>query len=156
MKRTVLPNQLQLLLKRIPYVTIATVCPDGQPWNSPVVGRFDDNLNLYWVSWMQSQHSMNIANEPRILVVIYDSRVPEGQGEGLYLKMEAHEITGQELSEAKTVYQAGFFKHQFEHAQFAGTCPRRMYKAVTKQLWYNIDADESGHVIDKRAEIIHG
>lgn len=89
MKRTQLPKELRELLYRLPYATIATVCPDGQPWNTPVFARWDDELNLYWVSHKQAQHSLNIARQPRIFVVIYDSMVPEGEGLGLYLAMRA-------------------------------------------------------------------
>jgi general stress protein 26 len=89
MKRTQLPKELRELLYRLPYATIATVCPDGQPWNTPVFARGDDELNLYWVSHKQAQHSLNIARQPRIFVVIYDSMVPEGEGLGLYLAMRA-------------------------------------------------------------------
>lgn len=154
MKRTDLPNRFQELLRRIPYVTIATVCPDGSPWNSPVVGKFDANMNLYWVSWKDSQHSKNIACDPRAFVVSYDSQVPEGQGEGLYLQMEVHELAAGELRDARKIYDPTFFRHEFRHGQFLGQCPQRIYKAVPKHIWYNIDSEEQGHFVDKRTELM--
>lgn len=153
MKRTDLPARFQELLKHIPYVTIATVCPNGQPWNSPVVGKFDDHLNLYWASWKNNQHSQNVAHEPRIFVVIYDSQVPEGQGEGLYLQMRAHALQVDELKEAQKIYDASFFRHEFSHDQFLETCPQRIYKAVPEHVWYNVDGEDQGHFVDKRVEL---
>ncbi len=154
MKRTDLPTRFQTLLRRIPYVTIATVCPDGQPWNSPVVGKFDRDMNLYWVSWENNQHSRNIVREPRIFAVVYDSQVPEGQGEGLYLKMRAHVVKSQdELAAAYKIYDSSFFEHAFAHDQFTDDCPQRIYKAIPEHMWYNIDGKAKGHFVDKRREL---
>jgi general stress protein 26 len=155
MKRTDLPRNLQSVLDRIIYVTIATVDSNGQPWNSPVVGKWDDNLNLYWVSSKKSQHSQNIAHRPLIFVVVYDSTVPEGEGLGLYLEMEAKMLcTKAEIQRAKGFYDTGFFKHaDFGHNQFLDGCPQGFYKAVPLRIWHNDDAVEHGHFIDTRAAL---
>lgn len=154
MKRTDLPIRLQNLLTRIPYVTIATVCPNGQPWNSPVVGKFDQDMNLYWASWKGNQHSMNVAHDSRIFVVIYDSQVPEGQGEGLYLQMRAQELASpEELRQAYKIYETSFFTHKGCESHFQGDCPQRIYKAVPEHIWYNIDGEEKKHFVDKRLEL---
>lgn len=29
------------------YITIATVCEDGSPWNTPVYAAFDDQFNFF-------------------------------------------------------------------------------------------------------------
>lgn len=87
MKCTYLPKNLVALLTEVPYIAVATVCPDGRPWNTPVRGYFDDQLTLYWVSWVKNQHSQNIACDPRIFAVIYSSCAPEGTAVGLYLEM---------------------------------------------------------------------
>ena len=110
-------------------------------------------MNLYWVSWKENQHSKNIAYEPRIFAVVYDSQVPEGQGEGLYLQMSAHELTNDEVDAAQKVYASDFFRHEFKHHQFLGRCPQRIYKAVPEQIWYNIDSSAQGHFVDKRAAL---
>ena len=156
MDRTKLPVRVQALLARIPYVTLATVSPDGQPWNSPVVGRFDDALNLYWVSSRAAQHSRNIAEEPRIFVVVYDSQAPEGTGEGLYLQMRARALdTTSAIKAAKQIYDTSFFTHPMEdHVQFLGECPQRIYKALPEKLWRNIDDSDEGHFVDTRRELV--
>ena len=153
MKHTDLPQQLQTMLQAIPYVTIATVCSNGQPWNSPVVGRFDDELNLYWVSWKENQHSRNIALDPRIFVVVYDSRVPEGLGLGLFLQMRARALETFTSIERGLLAYDPFFSHSFPHQQFIGACPQRLYEAVPERAWYNIDGERDGHFVDLRCEL---
>jgi hypothetical protein len=46
------PNvKAQAILDRINYSTLATVSNDGQPWNSPVYCAYDQDYNVYWVSY---------------------------------------------------------------------------------------------------------
>ena len=154
MKRTDLPKRFQELLERVRYATIATVGADRQPWNSPVVGTFDSDMNLYWISWQENQHSKNVAANPRIFVVVYDSQAPEGQGEGLYLQMRAKIVDSVKgVETARKVYDSGFFSHTFSHEQFLGDCPQRIYKAEPERIWYNADGNLQGHFIDTRVEL---
>jgi uncharacterized protein YhbP (UPF0306 family) len=155
-QRNDLPEKLQKILKEGDYITIATVCPDGQPWNTPVFARFDDDLNLYWVSSKQTQHSQNIAHEPRIFVVIYDSTVPEGEGLGVYFRMKAQLLTtAEDVEQARKVYDTSFFKHDFaHHGQFLSDCPQGFYRAKVEQVWFNTDSEEDGHFIDTRQEVV--
>ncbi len=48
------------IIKDIKYITIASVSDDGQPWNTPVYSAFDKDLNFYWFSDKNSQHSQNV------------------------------------------------------------------------------------------------
>ena len=79
------------ILKKIQYMTIATVCSDGSPWNTPVAPTFDDEFVFHWGSNEESVHSKNVRNEKRVFVVIYDSTAPSGTGEGVYMSGEAQE-----------------------------------------------------------------
>lgn len=154
MKRTDLPDRFQELLRSIPYVTIATVGTDGQPWNTPLVGHFDDAMNLYFVTAKDSQHGKNIAHEPRIFAAIYDSQATLGSGEGLYLKMRAEALSSSlKIDEARRVSGMHFTENIPDHPDFLGDCPRRMYKAVPEQIWYNADGEWVGHGIDIRVEL---
>jgi general stress protein 26 len=154
-RRNELPENLQKILRDRDYVTIATICADGQPWNTPVFARFDDDLNLYWVSSKQSQHSKNIDYEPRIFVVVYDSTVPEGEGLGVYLRMKARLLTNsQDIERASEVYDTRFFKHDFaKHDQFLADCPQGFYTAEPEQVWFNTDSEADRHFVDVRQEV---
>ncbi|OGK24180.1 hypothetical protein A3A46_00525 [Candidatus Roizmanbacteria bacterium RIFCSPLOWO2_01_FULL_37_13] len=80
------------IIKNILYINIATITPDGKPWNSPVYCAYDKNLNYYWLSWKLNQHSKNVRNNPSAFVTIYDSTVPAGTGFGVYFEGKAYEL----------------------------------------------------------------
>ena len=157
MKRTDLPGYFQQVLRDIHYVTIATVGPGNIPWNSPVVGYFDDDLNVYWSSDTRSQHSKNIARQPSIFVVVYDTTLPLGEGKGLYLQMKARKLLRPtEVEAAKQIYLDRFGEDA--HEPFVGSCPRRIYMAEPVRVWTNTDGARGGHFIDIRKRLLteHG
>ncbi len=79
------------------YCVIASADLDGRPWVSPVFFNFDKDYNIYWESFKDSTHSKLIRKNPRVAIVIFDSRVPEGTGDGIYLHGVAKELKGVEL-----------------------------------------------------------
>ena len=150
MKRTDLPEKFHQLLSDIPYVTIATTCGDGTPWNTPVVGFFDKDMNLYWASWTQNQHSRNIARNEAVFVVIYDSSSPLGTGQSLYFQMCARKLTGRfEINRAKKIYLDRYGEEDCLGV-FEGVCPRRIYKATPLKIWSNTDGARGAHFVDVR------
>lgn len=153
-KRTDLPIQLQALLADIPYVTLATTCPDGTPWNTPVFGYFDESLNLYWASWVKNQHSRNIAAKPHIFAVVFNSKAAEGEGLGIYFQMTARAIKDpRQVVDARRIYTTKFGEN-LQHEPFIDACPRRLYKAVPQRIWYNTDAHIKGNFVDKRVAVL--
>jgi general stress protein 26 len=98
-------QSIKEILKNIHYITIATVCDDGSPWNSPVSASFDTDLNFYWGSSRENIHSKNISRDSRVFVVIYDSTAPEGTGEGVYMSGEATELGPEEHNPSVTKYK---------------------------------------------------
>lgn len=92
-----------VILKGIRYITIATICEDGSPWNTPVSASFDTELNFFWGSSPENVHSQNIRRDVRVFVVIYDSTVPEGTGEALYMQGKADEL--EMIDDALTKYR---------------------------------------------------
>ena len=102
------------ILKNIKYMTLATVCADGSPWNSPVAPTYNKELTFRWGSNENSVHSQNVRNEKRAFVVIYDSTAPEGVGEGVYMKGIAEELN-----------------------EYGGAL--RMYLFHPQQIWINDD-----------------
>lgn len=144
------------IIKRVIYITIATASKDGQPWNSPVYSAYDKNYNFFWASWKDNQHSKNIAENKNIFLVIYDSTVPQGAGEGVYVKAKA-----QELREEKEIREALALLYTRKNedpqkrkpAEFLGNYPRRVYKAVPEKFWMNSDGNVSGNYIDTRVEV---
>lgn len=149
------------IINKIQYITIATIGQDGQPWNSPVYSGFDEHLNFYWSSDKDSQHSKNIRKNSKIFIVIYDSTMAEGTGEGVYIQATAVELAEQkEIQVARRVTQSrkgqmGEYDNKKEYEKFTGDKIRRVYKAVPKKIWMNdVELDEKGKYIrDIRTEV---
>lgn len=143
------------IIEKILYITIATSSKDGGPWNSPVYSAFDENYNFFWVSWKENQHSKNIRENNNVFIVIYDSTVPEGTGEGVYIKARAYELTDEKETEHAISYLDERINKKGRHkvSQFIGSIPRRVYKAVPEKFWMNAEGDIKGEYIDKRVEV---
>ena len=91
------------ILKNMKYMTIATVCEDGSPWNTPVAPNLKNDLTFTWGSNENSVHSQNVRREKRVFIVIYDSHAEEGAGEGIYMKGIAEELN--EYEEVLKMYK---------------------------------------------------
>lgn len=142
------------IISKIIYITIATVSKDGKPWNTPVYSAFDEKYNFFWASWTENDHSKNIRQNPEVFIVIYDSTVPEGTGEGVYVKAKVYELSDPKEIEHATKYLYGRkSKNPRPVEEFLGDYPRRVYKAVPEKFWLNTDGNINGNYVDKRIEV---
>lgn len=142
------------IIEKILYITIASVTPEGLPWNSPVYLAYDKNYNFYWASWKDNQHSKNIRNNPNVYIVIYDSTVPEGTGQGVYIQAKAYELTSlKEIAKALLLLYSRKGKNPRKVIEFLKRYPRRIYKAVPEKFWINVDAEIGGKFVDKKVEV---
>lgn len=80
------------IMDTIQYATVATVTDYGQPWNSPVFALHDSEGCMYWFSDKEGQHSKNVRHNGTAFIVIYDSTVSEGKGEGVYLQVKVSQL----------------------------------------------------------------
>ncbi len=145
------------IIEEILYITIATSSKDGQPWNSPVYSAYDENYNFYWASWKENQHSKNIAENPNVFIVIFNSKVAEGTGDGVYVKATAQMLTEEgEISQALKFLDGRVGKKKDSKTrivEFQGDNPRRVYKAVPEKFWINEDGVINGKYVDTRKEV---
>lgn len=142
------------IISKILYITIATASKDGKPWNSPVYSAFDENYNFFWTSSPLAQHSRNIEENNDVFIVIYDSTVREGAGEGVYIQAKAFELNGEkEIERALQFLYARKNKPAKPVSEFVGGSPRRVYKAVPGKFWINTDEKIDGYHVDKRVEV---
>lgn len=139
------------ILQKIIYATVATASKQGVPHNSPVAHLLDDDLNLYWFSDKQSQHSKNIRENEDVFIVIYDSTAPEGDGEGVYLKAKAYEVN--DPAEIDRAF-AGRKGYSGKPDDYLGDKVRRTYKAIPQQAWMNDAEMKDGRFVrDFRVEV---
>ncbi|WP_232668340.1 pyridoxamine 5'-phosphate oxidase family protein [Pseudonocardia sp. TRM90224] len=76
----------------VDYMVLATADEHGAPWASPVFFRSDDAHDLLWVSSPTSRHSLNIAARPQVAATIFDSTVPVGQAQAVYVAGTAEQL----------------------------------------------------------------
>lgn len=142
------------IIKRIEYINLSTVTEDGHAWGSPVYTAFDKELNFYWLSWKENQHSLNIHNNPDTFVTIYDSTVPCGTGLGVYMQGKSKKLTNPD-EVAKSLVT--FFKRQNKDPRnvkhFLSKYPRRIYKFTPEKIWVNGTSEIDGNFIDVRTEL---
>lgn len=145
------------IINKILYVTIASVSEDGKPWNSPVYSAFDKDLNFYWFSDKNSQHSTNLRNSSEAFLAIYDSTVPESTGEGVYIQARVRELTKEsEVLAALKALDARVGKDkERDIKEYSGKAVLRGYQATPLKIWVNDDEkDENGNYVrDIRVEI---
>lgn len=79
------------------YMTLGTVDPDGRPRLSPVYYTCARYADFYWVSSAEARHSHNLAQRPEAEIVVFDSTVPAGEGEAVYISAAVRMIRDDEL-----------------------------------------------------------
>jgi general stress protein 26 len=124
------------VIKLIRYATIATASKDGKPWNSPVAHEYDNDLNIYWFSDKESQHSRNVRENENVFIVIYDSTVPEGKGKGVYFEAKVVELSHPDETDFAWRIKKGP-DHAVPADHFLGDAITRVYKAVPSRIWVN-------------------
>jgi len=67
------------------YLVLATADATGRPWSSPVYFAHLDFTRFFWVSSPDVTHSRNIAVRPQVGIVVFDSQVRIGTGQGAYM-----------------------------------------------------------------------
>jgi hypothetical protein len=139
------------VLRTIVYPTIATADAQARPWNSPVYAVLDADLNIYWASDKQSQHSQNVRRNHEVFIVYYDSTVVPGQGAGVYFS-----ATAVELSEPEDIRVAARLVDGGDGgaAEYSGNAVCRVYRATPARAWVNTFEERDGVFIrDYRIEV---
>jgi nitroimidazol reductase NimA-like FMN-containing flavoprotein (pyridoxamine 5'-phosphate oxidase superfamily) len=121
------------------YVVLATADVDGVPWASPVWFAMEDYPELYWVSHPGARHSRNIAVRPRIAMVVFDSTVSPGTGQGVYMTATAEQLTDPGAIERGI---AVFSRESVREGagelgldQVTGEARLRLYRARVHEYW---------------------
>jgi len=145
------------IVQRLLYLTVATASGQGQPWNSPVYAAYDEHSNFYWSSSPEAQHSRNIRENDKVFLVIYDSTVPEGKGEAVYVEATAAALEDPaEIGQAKLGLARRASKPiNSETDRLLAIGAQCIYRARSKRAWTNsFESDDKGrYVRDIRIEI---
>ena len=114
------------------YLTLATADADGRPWVAPVWYAHEGYGDLLWVSRPEARHSRNLAVRPEVAVVIFDSTVPVGAAQAVYVEAVAEQLGGAEAERAIAAFSrrsqadgAG----PWTVADVTAPAPHRLYRA---------------------------
>jgi hypothetical protein len=86
------------------YMVLGTADEEGRPWISPVFFAAAAYREFFWISSPEVTHSRNIAARREVSIVVFDSRVPAGTGQGVYMSAKAETLAGAELERGLAVY----------------------------------------------------
>ncbi|HEY2960762.1 MAG TPA: pyridoxamine 5'-phosphate oxidase family protein [Actinomycetota bacterium] len=93
------------------YMVLATADAAGRPWASPVYFANSGYHEFFWVSSPEATHSRNIAVRPQVGIVVFDSQVPIGTGQAVYMEAVAEEVTGAEVERGVEVFSRRSLAH---------------------------------------------
>lgn len=129
------------IIDSILYMVLGTVDQTGRPWVSPVYFSSEQYKEFYWMSSPDVTHSRNIAMSPRVSIVIFDSRIPVGMGQAVYMSAAAEELTGVDLERGVEIYNSRFHNpaehgvHTIKLDDVRSTAPYRLYRATVIKHW---------------------
>jgi hypothetical protein len=134
------PTELEQLAREIVdsnlYLTLGTADAQGRPWASPVYYAAAGYREFFWVSAPGARHSRNLAVRPELGIVIFDSRVPIGSGQALYMEASAAELEDEGLERGLEVFSEGSRRHggsAWMPDDVRAPARHRLYRAVASE-----------------------
>ena len=130
------------------YMVLGTADAAGQPWVSPVYYAAAGYKEFYWVSSPEVRHSRNIAIRPQVSIVIFDSQVPIGTGQGVYMSAIAQELTGADLDQGIEIFSRSSLAHgghEWKPEDVGASTLYRLYRATALEHWVRDPVSRPDH-----------
>ena len=127
------------------YLTLATTGGNGIPWACPVWFAARDLDVFVWASKPGARHSRNIAENPQVSLVIFDSSRRPGEGSAFYADATAELVDESAFGDALAVYNARSTARglgEWDPARLRGPARHRLYRAVARESFVLDDHDE--------------
>jgi len=126
------------------YMTLATADGEGSPWVSPVWFAHRNYREFLWVSKPDARHSRNLSARSQLALVIFDSTVPPGGAEAVYVEGIAEALTGPDLEQGIEAYSrrseaAGISPWGLQDV--TPPSPHRLYRATAGECFV-LDAND--------------
>lgn len=151
-----LADRARELLETLEYINIATVGANGTPWNTPVFARHDKQMNFYWSSWKDANHSENIRANSKVFFTLYDSTRKRGDNNKRCLYFSGLAI---ELSDTSEIQSACDLLYQDEKkalpTDYQADGLKRIYKATPQNCWLNAVSERelTSETVKMRVEV---
>jgi predicted pyridoxine 5'-phosphate oxidase superfamily flavin-nucleotide-binding protein len=120
------------------YMALGTADESGHPWVSPVWFASEDYRSFHWVSSPDAKHSRNLAARPEVAIAIFDSSVPVGGAQAVYMKGVAKELTDADLEQGLEVFDRVSRQdigRAFGLADVQAPALFRLYRATVSEHW---------------------
>ena len=120
------------------YMVLGTANADGRPWVSPVYYAPAGYREFLWVSRPEARHSRNIADRPEVSIVIFDSTIPIGTGQGVYMSGLAEQLEGDQRAGAIEVFSRRSLAHgasEWTVADIEPPAALRLYRASADEQY---------------------
>jgi uncharacterized protein YhbP (UPF0306 family) len=140
------------------YMALGTADEAGHPWVTPVWFASEDNWNFHWVSSPDAKHSRNLAAHSEVAIAIFDSSVPIGGAQAVYMKGLAKELTGAELAQGLEIFDR-VSQRDIDRVwaldDVQGSALFRLYRATVSEHWVLIPGrdPERGSGVDRSERI---
>ena len=115
------------------YMTLATADADGVPWATPVWFAPDGERGLLWLSRPDARHSRNLLAQPRLSIVIFDSRVSSEEAAAVYFDAVAEQVD--DGIETYHAYSVEHGRGEWRRADISAPSPLRLYRAEVTERW---------------------
>lgn len=140
------------------YLTLATIGPDGAAWPTPVYFAAGDHRDFYWMSSPETMHSRNLAHQPRVSAVIFDTAQGPGTVSAVWMTGRAGQIPDADLAAALAIYPGSRDRAAVGPDQVRGDAPYRLYRARMDRYWTMCPrgagpCDSHGSAFDHRIEV---
>jgi hypothetical protein len=136
------------IVDRSLYMVVATADPSGQPWASPVYFASSGYRDFYWVSQPDATHSVNLRDRREVGIVIFDSSVPIGEGQGVYISGVARELPAHETEQGVGLFSersAGHGGVEWTVEDVSPPARHRLYQATAEAVYV---LDEHDHRVE--------
>jgi uncharacterized protein YhbP (UPF0306 family) len=136
------------------YMVLGTADEAGHPWVTPVWFASEDYRSFHWVSSPDAKHSRNLAAQPKVAIAIFDSSVPVGGAQAVYMRGLANELTGDELESGLAVFDRVSREdtgREWELDDVQAPALLRLYRATVSEHWVLIPGrdPERGSGVDR-------
>jgi nitroimidazol reductase NimA-like FMN-containing flavoprotein (pyridoxamine 5'-phosphate oxidase superfamily) len=126
------------------YMALGTADEAGRPWVSPVWFASEDYRHFYWVSSPETRHSRNIEARPEVAIAIFDSSVPVGGAQAVYVFGQAEELTGAEMERGIELFsrasEAGGAR-RWTLEEVTDPADLRLFRATAEEQFVLVEGD---------------
>jgi hypothetical protein len=132
------PQTVSDIIEASRYLVLATADAAGRPWSSPVYFAHIGFTEFFWVSSPGVTHSRNIAVRPEVGIVAFDSQVPIGAGQGVYMPAAAKLLEGGETAPGIEAFSRRSVAHggrEWTSEDVRPGAGLRLYRATADSHW---------------------